>query len=52
LDAAAAGGAAAAAAAEERSVRAAGCSATPRLARGMNPTMDLEKAIMPISLSW
>jgi hypothetical protein len=42
----------AAAAAEGLSARAAGCSAAPRLARGMNPTMDLERAITPISLSW
>ena len=39
-------------AAEGLSARAAGCSAAPRLARGMNPTMDLERAITPVSLSW
>ncbi len=51
LDSAAAGGASAAAAADGLSARAPGYSATPRRARGMNPTMDLERAITPISLS-
>jgi hypothetical protein len=49
---AAAGGAVAAAAIERLSASAAGYSAAPRLARGMIPTMDLEWAITPISLSW
>ena len=44
--------AAVAAVAESFRARALGDSAAPRLARGMNPTMDLERATMPISLSW
>ena len=48
---AAAVGAAAAAAAESVRARAPGYSAAPRLARGMNPTMNLERATTPISLS-
>ena len=51
LSSAAAAGAAAAAAAESFRARAPGYSAAPRLARGMNPTMNLERAITPISLS-
>ena len=43
--------AAGAAAADGLSARAPGYSAAPRRARGMNPTMDLERAITPISLS-
>ena len=49
--AAAAAAAVAAAAAESFWVRAPDYSAAPRLARGMNPTMNLEGAITLISLS-
>ena len=38
-------------AAESFRARAPGYSAAPRRARGMNPTMELERAITPISLS-